>query len=110
MTDIVIRPYVADDCRPLMELFRRSVREIARKDYTAEQVVAWAPDDMEPERFHRRRSDKPTFVATIDGAVAGFTDLQADGHIDMLFVHPDFQRRGVANPGGSVSSAAEPGY
>ncbi|HTX06424.1 MAG TPA: GNAT family N-acetyltransferase, partial [Steroidobacteraceae bacterium] len=28
--------------------------------------------------------------------IAGFSDLEADGHIDLLYVHPDFQRRGVA--------------
>ena len=30
------------------------------------------------------------------GRIAGFSDLEPDGHIDMLYVHPDFQRRGVA--------------
>jgi putative acetyltransferase len=96
MTGIVIRRYTPDDCRPLAELFRRSVREIARKDYSAEQVTAWAPDEADLERFHARRSAKPTFVAEIGGAHAGFSDLEPNGHIDMLFVHPDFQRRGVA--------------
>ena len=96
MTAIVIRIYTTDDARPLADLFRRSVREIARKDYSAEQVAAWAPDETDLARFHARRSTKPTFVAEIGGAVAGFTDLEPDGHIDMLFVHPDFQRRGVA--------------
>jgi putative acetyltransferase len=32
----------------------------------------------------------------MEGRIAGFSDLEPDGHIDMLYVHPDFQRRGVA--------------
>jgi putative acetyltransferase len=96
MTEIVIRSYRPDDCRPLADLFRRAVREIARKDYSAEQVTAWAPDETDLERFHARRCAKPTFVAEIDGSVAGFSDIESNGHIDMLFVHPDHQRRGVA--------------
>jgi putative acetyltransferase len=33
----------------------------------------------------------------IDGHVAGFTDLDDHGYIDMLFVDPDFGRHGVAS-------------
>ena len=32
----------------------------------------------------------------VDGRVAGFADFLDDGLLDMLFVHPDFGRRGVA--------------
>jgi putative acetyltransferase len=35
-------------------------------------------------------------VAVIGSRLAGFSDLEPDGHVDMLYVHPDFQRRGVA--------------
>ena len=32
----------------------------------------------------------------IDGRVVGFTDLDDDGYVDMLFVDPNFGRQGVA--------------
>lgn len=35
-------------------------------------------------------------MAITDGRVVGFTDLDDDGHVDMLFVDPDFGRQGVA--------------
>ena len=43
-----------------------------------------------------RRASRPTWVAEIDGRIAGFTDLEPDGHVDMMYVHPDFKGRGVA--------------
>ena len=36
-------------------------------------------------------------MAIIDDQVAGFTDVDDSGYIDMLFVNPDFGRRGVAS-------------
>ncbi len=93
---MIIRRYVPDDLDGLIALFHASVRRIAIKDYTEAQVKAWAPDDPDRERWTVRRASRPTWVAEIDGALAGFTDLEPDGHVDMMFVHPDHQGRGVA--------------
>jgi putative acetyltransferase len=93
---IDIRPYRAEDRDRLINLFRDSVRRVARRDYSHEQVRAWAPDDIDAEGFGRRRADKATFVAVADGGLSGFADLEPDGHIDMLYVHAAHQGRGVA--------------
>jgi len=93
---IAIRPYVAADVSALTSLFRSSVREIASRDYTASQIQAWAPDHIDERRFGQRCASRPTWVAEVNGRIAGFSDLESDGHVDMLYVHPDFQRRGVA--------------
>jgi putative acetyltransferase len=94
---IEIRNYREADCEALAGIFQRAVREIARKDYSPVQVMAWAPDARDMAEFAARRTAKPTFVAEYDGQLAGFTDLDGDGHIDMLYVNPDCQRRGVAS-------------
>jgi putative acetyltransferase len=93
---MLIRRYVPADLDAMIDLFRESVRRIAIRDYTADQVRAWAPDVMDRESWVARRGSHPTWVAEIDGRIAGFTDLEADGHVDMMFVHPDHQGRGVA--------------
>ena len=46
--------------------------------------AGWAPDFIEPEVFGPRREDKLTWIAEI---IAGFVDLEPDGHVDMLYVH-----------------------
>ena len=93
---MIIRLYTPADLDGLIRLFHASVRRIAIKDYTEDQVKAWAPDDADRERWASRRASRPTWVAEIDGVLAGFTDLEPDGHVDMMFVHPDHQGRGVA--------------
>jgi len=91
----VIRRYEAADLDAVIGVFLRSVREVASRDYDAGQIAAWAQADR--DAWSRRRLDRPTWVALIHDVIAGFTDLQSDGHIDMLFVDPACQRRGVAS-------------
>ena len=93
---ITIRPYGVADAAALTNLFRSSVREIASRDYTAAQIRAWAPDEIDAVQFGRRCEAKSTWVAELEGRIAGFSDLEPDGHIDMLYVHPNFLRLGVA--------------
>jgi len=96
MPAITIRPYRAADAANLTRLFQAAVWHIASRDYTPTQVRAWAPDIIDGRRFGERCESKSTWVAEVGGCIAGFSDLEPDGHVDMLYVHPDFVRRGVA--------------
>jgi putative acetyltransferase len=96
MRAVTIRPYRTNDVADLVTLFRASVRSIGRRDYTESQVHAWAPDLIDHDSFARRCAAKSTWIAECEHRIAGFSDIEPDGHIDMLYVEPDFQRRGVA--------------
>ena len=96
-SEIHIRDYRASDLNALIDVFRGSVRRVAQRDYTHEQIMAWAPDDIDHEARRARHSSKPTWVAEIAGVFVGFADLEPDGHLDCMYVHPDYQRLGVAS-------------
>jgi putative acetyltransferase len=91
---IEIRPYKASDLDSVIDVFLRSVREIASIDYHEDQIDAWAQVDR--DEWAIARLNHPTWVAVQGGQIAGFIDLHANGLIDMLFVHPEHQRKGVA--------------
>lgn len=91
---ISIRPIRDGEREVIATIFTRAVHEIACRDYDAAQLKAWAPGNI--AGFVARHSAYDAIVAECDGTVAGFSDLNADGYIDMLYVSPDFQRRGVA--------------
>lgn len=93
---MTIRPYRATDGPALLALFRASVRVLGLRHYTPAQVAAWAPDDLDEVRFLARRAAHQTFVAEADGQITGFADLEPDGHIDMFYLHPDHQGKGIA--------------
>jgi len=93
---ITVRAYRSTDAGMLSAVFYASVRTIARRDYAEDQVRAWAPDVVDLDEFGERRAATSTWVAEIAGEIGGFSDCAVDGHIGMLYVRPDFQRRGVA--------------
>ena len=92
-----VRDFASADIDSLLDLFRDSVRNVARKDYSEEQVLAWAPDDLDRPAWASKCASRQTFVAELDDTLAGFGDLEPDGHLDMMFVHSRFQRRGIAS-------------
>ncbi len=74
-----------------------AITRTASADYEPEQVAAWAgARDVDLGRWDARRAAAHTVVAVVDGRVAGFADFLDDGLLDMLYVHPDVGRRGIA--------------
>jgi putative acetyltransferase len=95
---VTIREYRSpDDAAPTYGVYRSAITRTASADYEPAQIAAWVGDEHpDLERWDARRAAAHTFVAVVDGEVAGFTDFLDDGLLDMLFVHPDVGRRGVA--------------
>ncbi len=96
---MIIRAYKVGDAPKLAEVFFRSVREAALRDYTLAQVEVWAPTSPDPAKFAARAGDgRITLVATNaqDEPVA-YADLEATGHIDHVYCHPDAVGTGVAS-------------
>jgi putative acetyltransferase len=91
---IVIRPYRAEDLDAVIEIFLRAIREVAIRDYSQAEVDAWAQADR--ASWSERRLSRPAWVAWIGPHPVGFSDLVPNGYLDMMFVHPHWQRRGVA--------------
>lgn len=92
-----IRPHVVSDAAATLAVFRAAIRGTASADYTPDQIEAWASSDIHVHDWSRRRAARNTVVATVLGDVVGFTDVDSDGYIDMLFVHPTHSRQGVAS-------------
>jgi putative acetyltransferase len=94
---VTVRRYRESDAAPLCALFVRSVREIGPAKYDATQVGAWAHDVPDPAAWDARMRERETFVAVNDdGTPAGWIELEADGHVDMLYCAPEAAGRGVA--------------
>lgn len=92
----MIRKYRPEDCLPMAELFCDTVHTIAARDYTPQQLQAWAPGLPDVERWNQSFLEHHTLVAEIDGHIVGFADMDESGYLDRLYVHKDYQRQGVA--------------
>ncbi|HGS5672503.1 TPA: N-acetyltransferase family protein [Vibrio parahaemolyticus] len=92
---IKIRKYKESDARALWAIFYHTIRNVNIRDYSQEQVVAWAPDNFGPEVWQLKMNSIAPFVAEIDGDIVGYTDLQENGLIDHFFCHHEHQGKGI---------------
>ncbi|WP_267549610.1 GNAT family N-acetyltransferase [Rhizobium rhizogenes] len=91
-----IKAYEPNDVRVTIDIFLRAIRETASKDYSPEQIAAWAKVD-DAEVWAQYRASRPTWLAMNGPMPVGFTDLKPDGCLDMMFVDPDHQGKGIAS-------------
>lgn len=94
---MIIRPYQPEDCKELARLFFNTVHTVNAKDYTKQQLNAWATGTVDLEAWNRSLTEHFTLVAMENGIITGFGDMDATGYLDRLYVHRDFQGRGIAS-------------
>jgi putative acetyltransferase len=97
MADVIIRRYAEADLHAVVDLFTRSVHEIASRSYTPSQLNAWAPPMPDVEIWANRLRSLSTFVAERNDGLAGFVSVKLPAHIELLYTCPRFARMGVAS-------------
>lgn len=93
---MIIRQYQSRDCKEITELFYNTVHTVNAKDYTKEQLDAWATGQADLEDWDASFQSHITLVAEVDGRLAGFGDMTEEGYLDRLYVHRDYQGLGIA--------------
>lgn len=91
-----IREYQPSDCKELTELFYNTVHTVNAKDYTKEQLDVWATGQADLEKWNQSLQEHFSIVAVDDGIIVGFGDIDRTGYLDRLYVHSDYQRKGIA--------------
>ncbi|NML40557.1 GNAT family N-acetyltransferase [Chitinophaga sp. G-6-1-13] len=92
-----IRKADVSDMLALRDLYQGAIRAVNSKDYDPEQVAAWAGRGDRLSSLEKRINTQYFYVAeTPEKIITGFASLEDDGEFDMMFVHKDFQRQGVA--------------
>ncbi len=93
---MIIREYQTTDCKELTELFYNTVHTVNAKDYTKEQLDAWATGQVDLEKWNQSLQEHFSVVAVDAGIIIGFGDIDKTGYLNRLFVHSDYQGKGVA--------------
>lgn len=94
-----IRRFRDSDAPALAELTLAAIRAVGSARYSADQVNAWASRHPGPERFVKRaeRGSHILVAVSPDDQVAAYSLIEPDGHLDMLYCHPEHTRRGLAD-------------
>ena len=92
---VTSRTYRPDDAPALLTLFRDTIRRVNCRDYSPVQIAAWASDEIDPDKWSAAFAGRFVVVAEDAGRLAGFTELETNGHIDRFYVSADHQGQGI---------------
>jgi putative acetyltransferase len=85
-----------DDALTIARLFRDTVHAVNRHDYSEAHLDAWAPYQVDLEHWRVVITSTYFMVAISGGMVVGFSNLEGDDYVDLLFVHKDLLRKRIA--------------
>lgn len=92
---MILRPCTQADLPQALALFYETVHRSCASDYTPAQLDAWAPADIAHTSWAEKIRLETFLLAEEGGSLWGFAALD-ENYLDLLYVHPDRQRRGVA--------------
>ncbi len=92
-----IRSLAEQDIPEMRELFRATVLTINSKDYTKEEVEDWASCGDSIKHWKELLA-KNNYIGALDGQgrIVGLSSMNANGYLHSMFVHKDWQGKGVA--------------
>lgn len=93
---VEIRKYEKNDCEAITKLFYDTVHTVNAKDYSKEQLDAWATGKIDIDAWNESFIKHYTLVAVENDKIVGFGDIDGTGYLDRLYVHKDFQNQGIA--------------
>lgn len=93
---MLIRPYKTEDCKAISQLFYETVHVINAKDYSKDQLDVWATGQVNLEAWNQSFLKHCTVVAVEGSKIIGFGDMDDNGYLDRLYVHKDYQGKGIA--------------
>ncbi len=91
-----LRKYRQSDCKKLTELFYHTVHTVNAKDYTKEQLNVWASGQVDLAKWDQSLREHFSIVAAENEIIVGFGDIDKTGYLDRLYVHADYQSKGIA--------------
>lgn len=94
---MLIRRVKRTDIPHISRLYYETVHRVNARDYTPEQIHAWAPRLYADAFWQRRFRHYRVFVADDGGVIVGFVELTRTGEIDCFYVHHAHQQRGVGS-------------
>lgn len=94
---MTIRKATIADNQAITQLFYETITSINVKDYDAQQIETWA-SSAENKFFWKQQIEKQYFIiAENDEYLLGFTSLTVDGYLDLMYVHKNHQKQGIAS-------------
>jgi ribosomal protein S18 acetylase RimI-like enzyme len=84
-----------DDAEAVSKLIRRTFQQFIADTYTARGIKHFMKITSKQAMLKRKRKNQLILVAESDDAIAGLVAVRNGNHINLLFIAPEFHRRGI---------------
>lgn len=93
---VSIRLSKLGDLKEMQKMFVDTISTICKDDYSPEQIKAWTSSIENTQRWIDKLSSQYFLVAELDNKMVGYASLENNNYIDLLYIHKDYQRQGIA--------------
>ena len=85
-----MKSYEEKHLKEVINLFTNTVHNINKKDYTKEQLNAWANKSIDLKAWKNRLKTSNTYLCMLEDEIVGFY-IYEDDYIDCFYVHHKYQ-------------------
>lgn len=93
---IEIRKAEVKDMDSIRQLFSNCIMTVCKNDYSSNQLKAWASATDDIEIWYEKIQSQIFVVAEQEQLIVGLGSIANNDLLDLVYVHADFQRRGIA--------------
>ncbi len=94
--NLTIKTATKRDLPEIRQLFKDSILNVAIRDYSDQEVAEWSKTSDNEERWLSLIENQRVLLALNNETIVGFISLKDHEYLDFLYVHYEFQRKGVA--------------
>lgn len=95
--ELRLRKATIADLEEMQELFTQTIQSVCQNDYTPAALEAWISGVSNTQRWIEVIRTQIVLLAIKQEKIAGFGSLKDGNYIDLLYIHKDLQRQGIAN-------------
>ena len=93
---MIIRKAEIDDLPELKKLFSDTIIATCKTDYTINERKVWSSAIAKNEKWLKSLKEEFFIIAESGSKIIGFSSLKNKDYLNLMYVHKDFTRKGLA--------------
>ena len=94
---IIIKRAKLENLAEIQNLFKETIMATCRKDYTLNERTVWSNATEKTGKWTNSLKNEYFIIAEIESKIVGFSSLKDKDYLNLMYVHKDYTRKGIAN-------------
>jgi putative acetyltransferase len=86
-----------NDLDAIAYLFRHTIQTAASNDYSAQEIASWSEGAKNTDNWLKRIDTHHYLLVKVEDKLIGMASLDNTGYLDVIYVHPQHQGKGIAS-------------